>query len=192
MYETTDVLSVRISTCRCSRCGRKSFRAKNTASSSKRFMCHRLWGSDHSSEADMPSHTAPQPRLDASVITTTRDVTKPRGTPRLKRSGLRHGHRASMQPRETAMLRRPEVHAVQGTWDFSHNCSGRMCSKPRWHTAEADAMSPSSLWNSFKRTELPSLKWRREDKMSLHWVEAHSQICYRLTRGENALLHVDT
>ncbi len=68
MYETTDVLSVRISTCRCSSSGWKSFRAKNTASSSKRFMCHRLWGSDHSPEAGMPSHTAPQPRLDASVV----------------------------------------------------------------------------------------------------------------------------
>ncbi len=37
MYETTDVLSVRISACRYSSCGQKSFRAKNTASSSKRF-----------------------------------------------------------------------------------------------------------------------------------------------------------
>ncbi len=166
MYETTDMLLVRIRTCRCSSCGWKSFRAKNTASSSKRFMCHRLWGSDHSPEAGLPSHTAPQPRVDASVVTTTRDVTKPRETPRLKSSGLRHGLRASMQPREIAMRKRPEVHAVQGTQYFSHNCSGRMCSKPRWHTAEADAMSPSSLWNSCKWTEMPSLKWRREDKMA--------------------------
>ncbi len=60
MYATTDVLSVRISTCCRSSCAWNSFRAKKTASNSNRFMCN----------------------------------------------------------------------------------------KPRWHTAEADAMSPSSLWNS--------------------------------------------
>ncbi len=51
MYEITDVLSVRISTCCSSSCGRKSYRAKKTSSSSKRFMCHWLWGSDPSHEA---------------------------------------------------------------------------------------------------------------------------------------------
>ncbi len=128
-------------------------------------MCHRIWGSDHRPEASIPSHTAPQPSVDASVVTTTREVTKPRGTPRLKRSGLRHGARASMQPQVTAILKRPEVHAVQGTRDFSH-FSGRMCNKPRWHTAEADAMSPSSLkissdeqscllWNGAGKTKWP-------------------------------------
>ncbi len=108
MYETTDVLSVRISTCCRSSCARNSFRAKKTASSSKRFMCHRIWGSDHRPEAGIPSHTAPQPSVDASVVTTTREVTKPRVfflTPRLKRSGLRHGARASMQPQVTAILK---------------------------------------------------------------------------------------
>ncbi len=114
MYET-DVLSVWISTCCCSSCGRKSFRAKKTASSSKRFIWHRLWGSDHSPEAGMPSQTTPQLRADASVLPTMHNVTKPRGTPRLKRSRLRHGLRASMQPLETAMLKWPKVHAVQGT-----------------------------------------------------------------------------
>ncbi len=64
-----------------------------------RFMCHRIWGSDHCPEAGIPSHTAPQPSVDASVVTTTREVTNPRGTPRLKKFGLRHGARASMQPR---------------------------------------------------------------------------------------------
>ncbi len=108
----------------------------------------------------MPSHTARRPRVDASVVTTTRDVTKPRGTPR-----------ALMLLPETAMHKRSEVHTVQGTRDFSQNCSGCICSK------------------------LPSLKWHREDKMAhLHHflLEAHSQIHYRLTRGENALMHIHT
>ncbi len=45
----------------CSSCGWKSFRAKKTASSSRRFMCHRLWDSSYSPEAGIPSHTTPQP-----------------------------------------------------------------------------------------------------------------------------------
>ncbi len=64
IYETTDVLSVRISTCCCSSCGWKSFRAKKTASSSRRFMCHRLWDSSYSPKAGIPSHTTPQPWVD--------------------------------------------------------------------------------------------------------------------------------
>ncbi len=86
--------------------------------------------------------------------------TNPRGTPRLKKFGLRHGARASMRRGWTAILNVPRVHAVQGTRVFSHSCVVA-CVITRWHTAEADAMSSSSLWNSFKWTSLPSLKWRR-------------------------------
>ncbi len=70
------------------------------------------------------------------------------------------------------MWKRPEVHVVQGNRDFSQNCSGHIYSK------------------------LPSLKWRREDKMGVEraspplLVEAHSQMRYRLTRGENAITHI--
>ncbi len=197
---------VRISTCCCSSCCWKSFRAKKTASSSRQFICHRLWGSNHSPEAGLPSHTAPKPWGEArrwrcvrvcvcpSVVTTARDATEPRGTPRLKRSGLRHDVRASMQL-VTAMLKHPEIDAVHGTRDFSHCCSWRMCNKPRWHPAEAVTMSPSSIWKSFNWTELLCLKWPK-------WLprvltrgglsSPRSQICYGLTRGDNALLHVDT
>ncbi len=62
------MLSVRISTFCCSSCGWKSFRAKKTASSSRRFMCHWLWDSSYSPEAGIPSHTTPQPWVDASVV----------------------------------------------------------------------------------------------------------------------------
>ncbi len=62
------MLSVRISTFCCSSCGWKSFRAKKTASSSRRFMCHRLWDSSYSPEAGIPSHTTPQPWVVASVV----------------------------------------------------------------------------------------------------------------------------
>ncbi len=101
MYETTDVLSVRISTCCYSSCVRNSFRAKKTASNSKWFMCHWFWGSNHSPEAGNPSHTAPQPHVDASVVTTTREATKPRGTPR------RQSFDAAAGDHDTQMSRSP-------------------------------------------------------------------------------------
>ncbi len=83
------------------------------------------------SKLAFPRTPLPSQSVEASVVTTTREATKPRGTPRLKRSGLRHSARASMQPQVTAILKCPKVHAVQGTRDFSHICSGRMCNKPR-------------------------------------------------------------
>ncbi len=100
IYKTTDVLSVWISTCCCSSCGRKYFRVKKTASSSKQF-CNT--GSEVLTLATKPSDTAPRTRVDASVVTTTHDVS------------WHHGLRASMLPRETALRKRPEVHAVQLT-----------------------------------------------------------------------------
>ncbi len=148
---------VRISTCCCSSCGWKSFRAKKTASSSRRFMCHRLWDSSYGPEAGIPSRTAPQPWVDASVVIITRDTTEHRGTPRLKRSVLHQSFDVA------AMRKHPEVH---GTRDFSHSCSGRMCNNPRCNTAESATLSPSSLWNTFNWTELPCLKRRREDNWS--------------------------
>ncbi len=134
----------------------KILRAKNTASSSKRFMCQRLWDSDHSPKVGMPSHTAHRPPVDASVVTTTRDVTKPRGTPGWRDfSGTaselrcsRGGPRCANGPKSTP-----------SKWlEIQPNCSGRMCSK------------------------LSSLKRHREDKLAaeraspLLLVEAHSQI----------------
>ncbi len=74
--ENTDMLSVRINTCRCSSCGRKSLELR-TLLPAPSGLC----GSDHSPKVGMPSHTAHRPPVDASVVTTTRDVTKPRGTP---------------------------------------------------------------------------------------------------------------
>ncbi len=46
----------------------KILRAKKTASSSRRFKCHRLWDSSYSPEAGIPSHTTPQPWADASIV----------------------------------------------------------------------------------------------------------------------------
>ncbi len=70
--------------------------------------------------------------------------------------------------RVTTMLNRPEVHAVQGTRDFSHSCSGRMCNNPRWHTAEAwhhDSQQPLKFLQ-MNRAALPEMGREREDKMA--------------------------
>ncbi len=52
LCKKSDILSVRLSTCSCSSCGRKSFSAKNTASSSKAVVYVPL-GLRHSHEASM-------------------------------------------------------------------------------------------------------------------------------------------
>ncbi len=57
-----------------------------------------------------------------------------------------------------AMRKHPEVHAVHGTRDSSHSCSGRMCNNPGCNTAESTNLSPSCLWNTLIWTELPCLK----------------------------------
>ncbi len=91
IYETTDMLSVRISTCRCSSCGQKSFRAKNTAPSSKRFI-----GSKILTTAPKPACPSKlPPGLESMRPSWPRHMTSPSQPPPPKRS-LRHGLRASM------------------------------------------------------------------------------------------------
>ncbi len=141
------MLSVRISTFCCSSCGWKSFRAKKTASSSRRFMCHRLWDSSYSPEAGIRSSVRGAHYSPAVSRCIRRDHLGSSGA-----SGLRQSFDVA------AMRKHPEVHAVHGTRDSSHSCSGRMCNNPGCNTAESATLSPSSLWNTFNWTELPCLK----------------------------------
>ncbi len=134
----------------------KILRAKNTASSSKRFMCQRLWGSDHSPKSACPRTLLTG--LQSMRQSWPRHVTSP--------SPGEHPAEETLAARPQSFdaaagdhdAQRPEVHAVQVTRDFSQNCSGRMCSK------------------------LSSLKRHREDKLAaeraspLLLVEVHSQI----------------
>ncbi len=170
------MLSVQISTCRCSSCSRKSFRAKNTAPSSKWFMCHRLWGSNHSPKAGMPWHTAPRPRVGASVVTTTPSLGEP---PRLKKS-LCHGLRALMQPRETAMHNSPKSTPSKGL-EISAKTAAGAC------------VVNCPVWNGAGKTKWrPTAPERGERASPPLLVEAHSQIHYRLIHGARMLLHIST
>ncbi len=93
MYETAAVLSVRTSTCLPNSSGRNCRKAKCTAHSSRQLMCQSSRGPVQSPEAACPLHVAPQPVLEASVVTTICRDTCSRGTParRMARSvqGLR-------------------------------------------------------------------------------------------------------
>ncbi len=62
--------------------------------------------------ATKPLNTAPRTHVDASVLTTTRDVS------------LCHGLRASMLPWETAMRNQPKVHTVQVSRSSAKSSAG--------------------------------------------------------------------
>ncbi len=80
MYETAAVLSVRTSTCLSNSSGRNCHKAKCTAHSSRQLMCQSSRGPVQSPEAACPLHVAPQPVLEASVVTTVCRDTCSRGT----------------------------------------------------------------------------------------------------------------
>ncbi len=81
MYDTAAVLSVRTNTCLPNSSGRNCRKARCTASSSRQLMCQSSRGPVQSPEAACPLHVAPQPVLEASVVTTTCRDTCSKGTP---------------------------------------------------------------------------------------------------------------
>ncbi len=80
MYETAAVFSVRTSTCLPNSSGRNCRKAKCTAHSSRQLMCQSSRGPVQSPEAACLLHVAPQPLLEASVVTTVCRDTCSRGT----------------------------------------------------------------------------------------------------------------
>ncbi len=64
------MLSERISTWRPIRSGRKNWQARQTASISKQLMWKPFSAFDQWPKVGLPSHSAPQPVLEASVVTT--------------------------------------------------------------------------------------------------------------------------
>ncbi len=158
------MLSVRISTCRCSSCGHKSFSSKNTASSG---LC----------------------ATGSGVLTI---ATKP-VCPRTLLPGLE-----SMHP--------------SWPWYVTYLCATaselRCCCGKLWCANGPKSMQSKGLkssaktsvracvvncpiWNGVLKTKWrPSAPERGERLSPPILVKAHSQICYRLTPGENALMHI--
>ncbi len=78
MYETAAVLSVWTNTCLPNSSGRNCRKARCTANSTWHFICQSSRGPVQSPEAACPLHVAPQPVLEASVVTTTLVLGAPR------------------------------------------------------------------------------------------------------------------
>lgn len=155
-------------------------------------MCHLFCECDHRPDVGVPSHTAPQHEFDASVITTVHLVTSPSGTPRVNMSVSYQSLRVLTQLCVTKMRIRPEVYALHGTRVFSHNCSGRICSSPRWQTDEDDAISPRSLRNSLRPawSEAAQRSMRKDlqhchrvQRFTLHTLGRQAEIRTKCGRG---------
>ncbi len=98
------------------RCCRK---AKCTAHSSRQLMCQSSRGPVQSPEAACPLHVAPQPVLEASVVTTVCRDTCSRGTPAHRKARSVQGLRERRHCWEIPTRSLPRRHAHLGTRECS-------------------------------------------------------------------------
>ncbi len=103
MWDTTAILSVLTMIWYPPRTGRKYFKARKTAVSSRQFICQKRNSSFHAPLAGLPSKTAPQPVIDASVVIIWRRWIAPILTPLWRKTGSRHIKKVS-----TATARHPD------------------------------------------------------------------------------------
>ncbi len=89
MWDTTAILSVLTIIWCFPRTGRKCFKARKTALSSRQFMCQERNSPVHSPRAGLPSKTVPQPVIDASVVIIWRRWIAPMLTPLWRKAGSR-------------------------------------------------------------------------------------------------------
>ncbi len=89
MWDTTAMLSVLTMIWCRPRTGTKYIKARKTALSSRQFMCQERNSPVHSQLAGLPSKTAPQPVIDASVVTIWRRWIAPILTPLWRKAGSR-------------------------------------------------------------------------------------------------------
>ncbi len=109
------VLSVRTSTCLPNSSGRNCRKAKCTAHSSRQLMCQSSQGPVQSAEAACPLHVAPQPVLEASVVTTVCRDTCSRGTPAHRKARSVQGLRERRHCWEIPTRSVPRRHAHLGS-----------------------------------------------------------------------------
>ncbi len=160
MWDTTAMLSVLTMIWCPPRTGRKYIKARKTALSSRQFMCQERNSPVHSPLAGLPSKTAPQPVIDASVVTIWRRWIAPILTPLRRKVGSRHCKRGREQQRDT-LIRRVAGTVGCNLSSYIHQRNSLMWSNPRGNTGEAAAMRPSSLWHEPTETCRPSLKRAR-------------------------------
>ncbi len=183
MYDTAAVLSVRTNTCLPNSSARNCRKARCTANSSRQLMCQSSRGPVQSLEAACPLHVAPQPVLEASVVTTTCRDTCSKGT--LARRKARSVQGLKEQRHSCVMFTRsvPRCHAHLGTRECNQCWSGLIWSNPSSVTAAADAICPRSLWNCFSRTTVLPLKELRQ--FSTDWVRSSMRRAVILTESNS-------
>ncbi len=81
--------------------GRKNWQAWPTVSISRQLMCRPDSSSDYRPKVSLPSHSAPQPLSEASVVTTFLPCAVSRITPRFSQKGYLQQARADTQARVT-------------------------------------------------------------------------------------------
>ncbi len=158
MYETAAVLSVRTNTCLPNSSGRNCRKARCISNSSRQLMCQSSQGPVQSPEAACLLHVAPQPVLEASVVTTTCRYTCSKGTPARRKArsiqGLKERRHSCVMFTQSI----PRRHAHLGTRECNQCWSGLIWSNLSGVTAAADAICPRSLWNCSSGTTVLPLK----------------------------------
>ncbi len=183
IYDTAAVLSVRTNTCLPNSSGRNCRKARCTASSSRQLMCQSSRGPVQSPEAACPLHVAPQPVLEASVVTTTCRDTCSKGTPARRKArsvqGLKERRHSCVMFTRSA----PRRHAHLGTRECNQCWSGLIWSNPSGVTAAADAICPRSLWNCFSGTTVLPPKELRQ--FSTDWARSSVRRAVILTESNS-------
>ncbi len=158
-------------------------KAKCTAHSSRQLMCQSSRGPVQSPEAACSLHVAPQPVLEASVVTTVCRDTCSRATPARRKArsiqGLRERQHCWVIPTRSV----PRRHAHLGSRECSQCWSGLIWSNPSDVTAAADAICPRSLWNCFSGTTFLPLKELRQ--FSAAWARSSVRRAVILTESNS-------
>ncbi len=128
-------------------------------------MCRHDSFSDQWPKVGLPSLSAPQPLLEASVVTTFLLCAVSKVTPYFSQKRSLQRTRADTQARVTVMWWRPWCQAEDGTLCFSQNWVGRMWSRPNQSTGKAAAIRPSILWKALSGLLVPSSK-----EAAWHWI----------------------
>ncbi len=153
IYETAAVLSVRTSTCLPNSSGLNCRKAKCSAHSSRQLMCQSSRGPVQSPEAACPLHVAPQPMLEASVVTTVCRDTWSRGTPARRKARSVQGLRERRHCWEIPTRSVPRRHAHLGTRECSQCWSGLKQSE--WRDCSCGCHMPQEPLKPFQWYHIP-------------------------------------
>src|SRR4029434_4718999 len=104
-----------------------------------------LFRSDQRPFTPIPSQTAPQPLVEASVVTTTRRDTMPIVPEAARNEGVLQITRAFLQLEDTTTLRCLSVTALSFI-DRYHIWNGRIRNIPNGSASAADAIIPNRRW----------------------------------------------